>query len=61
MHIAQLKRIYYLDVPAAYSRLNDVFPPLIVKPFGHFFADPFLQGFYNQIVKRQAFFNRGDL
>jgi len=39
MHIAQLKRIYYLDVPAAYSRLNDVFPPLIVKPFGHFFAE----------------------
>ena len=39
MHIAQLKRIYYLDVPVAYSRLNDVFPPLIVKPFGHFFAE----------------------
>jgi len=39
MHIAQLKRIYYLDVPAAYSKLNDVFPPLIVKPFGHFFAE----------------------
>jgi len=39
MHIAQLKRIYYLDVPAAYSKLNDVFPALIVKPFGHFFAE----------------------
>jgi hypothetical protein len=39
MHIAQLKRIYYLDVPAAYSRLNDVFPPLSVRPFGHFFAE----------------------
>jgi hypothetical protein len=39
MHIAQLKRIYYLDVPAAYSKLNDVFPPLSVKPFGHFFAE----------------------
>lgn len=39
MHIAQLKRIYYLDVPAAYTKLNDVFPPLSVKPFGHFFAE----------------------
>ncbi|MBI4327073.1 MAG: hypothetical protein HY674_17685 [Chloroflexi bacterium] len=39
MHIAQLKRIYYLDVPAAYSKLNDVFPPLSVRPFGHFFAE----------------------
>lgn len=39
MHIAQLKRIYYLDVPAVYARLNDVFPPLSVKPFGHFFGE----------------------
>ena len=39
MHIAQLKRIYYLDVPSVYLQLNDVFPPLSVKPFGHFFAE----------------------
>jgi hypothetical protein len=39
MHIAQLKRIYYLDVPASYSRLNAVFPPLSVRPFGDFFAE----------------------
>ena len=39
MHIAQLKRIYYLDVPVEYSKLNSVFPPLNVKPFGHFFAE----------------------
>jgi hypothetical protein len=39
MHIAQLKRIYYLDVPVTYERLNAVFPPLNVKPFGLFFAE----------------------
>ncbi len=39
MHIAQLKRIYYLDVPVTYERLNAVFPPLSVKPFGHFFLE----------------------
>ncbi len=39
MHIAQLKRIYYLDVPVTYERLNDVFPPLNVKPFGLFFEE----------------------
>jgi hypothetical protein len=39
MHIAQLKRIYYLDVPATYVKLNDVFPPIAVKSFGHFFFE----------------------
>jgi hypothetical protein len=39
MHIAQLKRIYYLDVPATYMKLNDVFPPITVKSFGHFFFE----------------------
>lgn len=39
MHIAQLKRIYYLDVPVSYDKLNDVFPPLNVKSFGHFFFE----------------------
>jgi hypothetical protein len=39
MHIAQLKRIYYLDVPATYTALNQVFPPLHVRPFGEFFSE----------------------
>jgi hypothetical protein len=39
MHIAQLKRIYYLDVPATYDKLNFVFPRLNVKSFGHFFFE----------------------
>jgi hypothetical protein len=39
MHIAQLKRIYYLDVPVSYDKLNAVFPPLYVKPFGQFFFE----------------------
>ncbi len=39
MHIAQLKRIYYLDVPVSYDKLNFLFPPLNVKAFGHFFFE----------------------
>ncbi len=39
MHIAQLKRIYYLDMPAAYEKLNRVFPPLHIRPFGEFFFE----------------------
>lgn len=39
MHIAQLKRIYYLDIPAAYRKLNRVFPRIAVKPFGDFFRE----------------------
>ena len=39
MHIAQLKRVYYLDVPTTYVKLNDVFPPIVVKSFGHFFFE----------------------
>jgi hypothetical protein len=39
MHIAQLKRIYYLDIPDAYDKLNKVFPPLNVRPFGDFFFE----------------------
>jgi hypothetical protein len=39
MHIAQLRRIYYLDVPDAYVRLNEVFPPLHIRPFGEFFHE----------------------
>jgi len=37
MHIAQLKRVYYLDMPAAYEKLNMVFPPIHIKEFGEFF------------------------
>lgn len=36
LYIARLKRIYYLDIPAAYARLNAEFPPLEVRPFGDF-------------------------
>ncbi len=39
MHIAQLKRIYYLDMPVTYEKLNRVFPPLHVKQFGEFFFE----------------------
>jgi hypothetical protein len=39
MHIAQLKRVYYLDIPAAYSALTTVFPPVHVAPFGRFFLE----------------------
>jgi hypothetical protein len=39
MHIAQLKRVYYLDLPIAYEQLNTVFPPLRVREFGHFFTE----------------------
>ena len=39
LYIAQLKRIYYLDVPAAYAKLNEEFPLLMVRPFAHFFSE----------------------
>ncbi|MFW9996439.1 MAG: hypothetical protein ACFFD4_30630 [Candidatus Odinarchaeota archaeon] len=39
MYIAQMKRIYYLDMPDAYGRLNTVFPKIPVMPFGHFFSE----------------------
>lgn len=39
LYIAKLKRIYYLDLPLAYQRLNDDFPPLSVRPFGEFFFE----------------------
>lgn len=38
-YIAKLKRVYYLDLPAAYERLNAEFPPLRVREFGEFFAE----------------------
>jgi hypothetical protein len=39
LYIAKLKRIYYLDLPAAYSKLNEEFPPIRVRPFGEFFFE----------------------
>lgn len=39
LFIAQLKRIYYLDTPCKYERLNNIFPPIHVKPFGDFFFE----------------------
>lgn len=37
--IAQLKRIYYLDLPEAYRELNSKTPSLVVKPFSEFFEE----------------------
>jgi hypothetical protein len=39
LYIAKLKRIYYLDLPAAYAKLNEEFPPICVRPFGDFFHE----------------------
>jgi len=39
LYIAKLKRIYYLDTPEVYKGLSNVFPPLIVRPFGEFFFE----------------------
>jgi len=39
LYIAKLSRIYYLDVPASYKKLNEDFPPLNVKPFSDFFFE----------------------
>lgn len=37
--IAQLKRIYYLDLPEAYQELNNKTPSLVIKPFSEFFEE----------------------
>lgn len=39
LFIAQLKRIYYLDIPRKYEELNNVFPKINIKPFGDFFSE----------------------
>ena len=39
LYIAKLKRVYYLDLPCAYQRLNEEFPPLSVRPFADFFFE----------------------
>ncbi len=39
MYIAQLFRVYYLDVPTKYRRLRDNYPFLEVKPLADFFYE----------------------
>ncbi len=39
LFIAQMKRVYYLDIPQKYDRLNNVFPRMYIKPFGEFFFE----------------------
>jgi len=38
-YIAKLTRIYYLDLPQAYQKLNDQFPPIAVREFSDFFFE----------------------
>lgn len=40
LHIAEMKRIYYLDPPQVYLNLNELFPFLKVKSFAEFFKEP---------------------
>lgn len=37
--IATMSRIYYLDLPEAYERLNHVFPPICVRGFGELYFE----------------------
>jgi hypothetical protein len=39
LYIARLKRIYYLDIPESYRKLNLLTPPIYVKPFSEFFFE----------------------
>ncbi len=39
MFIAQMKRVYYLDLPEPYMKLNEVFPRIQVKSFADFFFE----------------------
>lgn len=39
LYVSKLKRIYYLDLPVAYAKLWQEFPPLAVKSFGEFFTE----------------------
>ena len=39
MFIAQLFRVYYLDVPTRQAALRDQFPHIEVKPLSEFFAE----------------------
>uniref|UniRef100_A0A9E8CTE8 Uncharacterized protein n=1 Tax=Bosea sp. NBC_00436 TaxID=2969620 RepID=A0A9E8CTE8_9HYPH len=39
MYIAQMFRVYYLDIPQKYLALKDRYPFIQVKPFGDFFFE----------------------
>ena len=39
MFIAQMNRVYYLDIPGKYASLNKVFPKIRVLELGEFFRD----------------------
>jgi len=39
MYIAQMFRVYYLDLPEKYLALKDRYPFIQVKPFGEFFGE----------------------
>ncbi len=39
MYIAQMFRVYYLDLPEKYVALKDRYPFIQVKPFGDFFSE----------------------
>jgi len=39
LFVAQMYRMYYLDVPGKYLNLDTIFPPIVVKPFGDFFYE----------------------
>jgi hypothetical protein len=39
MYIAQMFRVYYLDLPEKYTLLKDRYPFIQVKPFGDFFSE----------------------
>jgi len=39
LYIARLKRVYYLDMPTPYLRLQGEFPPIMVKSFADLFSE----------------------
>lgn len=39
LYISRLKRIYYLDLPTPYCRLQEEFPPIMVRSFADFFLE----------------------
>jgi len=39
MFIAQLSRVYYLDVPVRYAKLSEVYPYIQVRPLSAFFGE----------------------
>jgi hypothetical protein len=39
MFIAWLTRVYYLDIPAVYATVDDSYPKIDIRGFGHFFDE----------------------